>query len=42
MKTWNPNTNRILFRLLWVTAAVYALVFVSAFWSLPIDIPVWH
>lgn len=42
MKTWNPNTNRILFRLLWVTAAVYAVVFVSAFWDLPIDIPVWH
>lgn len=42
MKTWNPNTNRILFRLCWVTAAVYAVVFVSAFWDLPIDIPVWH
>ena len=31
-----------MFRLLWVTAAVYAVVFVSAFWHLPIDIPVWH
>lgn len=42
MKTWNPTTNRTLARLLWGTAAVYAVIFVAAFWHLPIDIPVWH
>ncbi len=42
MKDWNPNTNRVLSRLFWVTAVGYAVIFVSAFWHLPIDIPVWH
>lgn len=42
MKDWNPNTNRILSRLCWVTAAIYVAIYVSAFWHLPIDIPVWH
>ena len=42
MKPMKESTNRVLFRLCWVTAAVYAVVFVSAFWDLPIDIPVWH
>lgn len=42
MKPMKESTNRVLSRLCWVTAAVYAVVFVSAFWDLPIDIPVWH
>ena len=42
MKPMKESTNRVLSRLCWVTAAVYAVVFVSAFWHLPIDIPVWH
>ena len=42
MKPMKEATNRVLSRLFWVTAAGYAVIFVSAFWHLPIDIPVWH
>lgn len=42
MKTWNSNSNRMLFWLLWVTAAVYAAVFLSTFLHLPISISIWH
>ena len=42
MKTCNPNTNRILSRLCWVTAAIYVAIYVAAFWDLPINISIWH
>ena len=40
MKTWNPNTNRMLSRLCWVTAAIYVAIYVAAFWDLPINISI--
>lgn len=42
MKPMKESTNRVLSRLCWVTAAIYVVIYVAAFWDLPIDIPVWH
>lgn len=42
MKPMKESTNRVLSRLCWVTAAIYVVIYVAAFWHLPIHVYIWH
>ena len=38
----NGKGNAVLLALTLITFAAYAVVLVTAFWDLPLDIPTWH
>ena len=38
----NGKGNTVLLSLTLITFAAYAVVLVTAFWDLPLDIPTWH
>ena len=38
----NGKGNAVLLSLTLITFAAYAVVLVTAFWDLPLDIPTWH
>ena len=42
MAPMRETANRVLLVLTLITLAAYAVVLVTAFWDLPLDIPPWH
>ena len=42
MAPMRETANRVLLVLTLITLAAYAVVLVTAFWDLPLDIPTWH